>query len=125
MARGVLAIASGGGHWVQLMRLRPVFEGLPVAWITTHAEYRSDVVGTVHVVQDANLWNKAALLKMFLQVAWIVLRERPKVVVTTGAAPGLRGHGLRASLRSQDRLDRQHRELRGAVDLGPEGGPMG
>ena len=84
----VLAVASGGGHWVQLMRLRPVFDGMGVRWMTTHAEYRNDVDGRFYVVLDANLWNKVALAKMFVQVGWVLLRERPRVVVTTGAAPG-------------------------------------
>jgi UDP-N-acetylglucosamine:LPS N-acetylglucosamine transferase len=84
----VLAVASGGGHWVQLLRLRPVFDGLPVVWVSTHSDFGNDVDGPLHVVQDANLWNKWALAKMFVQVAWLMLRVRPAVVVTTGAAPG-------------------------------------
>ena len=88
LTRGVLAVASGGGHWTQLLRLRPVFDGLPVTWLTTHPEYAADVSGPFSVVQDANRWNKLALLKMFLQVGWLILRLRPAVVFTTGAAPG-------------------------------------
>jgi UDP-N-acetylglucosamine:LPS N-acetylglucosamine transferase len=88
LSERVLAVASGGGHWVQLMRLRPVFSGMSVSWMATHPEYRDDVDGRFHLVQDANLWNKLALAKMFVQVGWVLLRERPRVVVTTGAAPG-------------------------------------
>jgi UDP-N-acetylglucosamine:LPS N-acetylglucosamine transferase len=84
-----LAVATGGGHWVQLMRLRPVFSDLPVVWVSTHADFAKDVTGEpFHVVQDANLWNKRALLRMFLQVGWLMLLIRPAVVLTTGAAPG-------------------------------------
>ena len=84
----VLAVASGGGHWVQLLRLRPAFEGAQVTWLTTEAEYAREVEGPLHVVRDANLWNKTALLLMFLQVAWRLVLLRPDVVITTGAAPG-------------------------------------
>ena len=84
----VLAVASGGGHWVQLRRLLPAFAGARVSWLTTEADYAREVQGQVHVVRDANLWNKWALVVMFLQVAWTLLRIRPDVVVTTGAAPG-------------------------------------
>jgi UDP-N-acetylglucosamine:LPS N-acetylglucosamine transferase len=84
----VLAVASGGGHWVQLLRLRPAFEGAQVTWLTTEAEYAREVEGPLHVVRDANLWNKTALLLMFLQVAWRMVLLRPDVVITTGAAPG-------------------------------------
>jgi len=84
----VLAVASGGGHWVQLLRLRPAFAGTDVVWLTTNAEFAKDVGERLFVVQDANRWNKLALVKMFLQVAWLIVRLRPRVVVTTGAAPG-------------------------------------
>ena len=86
--RRILAVASGGGHWVQLLRLRPAFEGHEVAYVTTNAGYQGDVDARLHAVTDANMWEKRKLLRMFVEVAWIVLRERPDVVVTTGAAPG-------------------------------------
>lgn len=84
----VLAVASGGGHWVQLLRLRPAFEGLQVEYISTNHGYASQVEQPLHVVTDANLWEKIKLIKMFLQVAWVVLKVRPDFVITTGAAPG-------------------------------------
>lgn len=88
MSRKILAVASGGGHWVQLLRLRPAFEGHRVDYISTNAGYQADVQAPLHVVTDANMWQKFRLMRMFLEVAWIVLKLRPDVVVTTGAAPG-------------------------------------
>jgi len=88
-ARRVLAVASGGGHWVQLQRLRPAFEGCEVAYVTVNRAYRSDVEGErFYTITDATRWNKFKLLMMAAQLVWIVLRERPDVVVSTGAAPG-------------------------------------
>lgn len=84
----VLAVASGGGHWIQLRRLSPAFATAEVMWLTTQLDYARDVTEPLFVVQDANMWKKLALLKMFLQVACVVVRVRPDVVVTTGAAPG-------------------------------------
>lgn len=84
----ILAVASGGGHWVQLLRLRPAFEGTAVEFISTNSAYAMDVGTPLYVVTDANMWNKLALLKMFAEVAWVLLRVRPDIVVTTGAAPG-------------------------------------
>lgn len=84
----ILAVASGGGHWVQLLRLRPAFEGATVDFMSTNVAYAKDVNAPLHVVTDANMWNKLALLKMFAEVAWVVIKVRPEVVVTTGAAPG-------------------------------------
>ena len=85
----VLAIASGGGHWVQLLRMSPAFEGQDVAYVTTMASYRGQVNGArFYVVRDASRWNKVALARMAMQIAWVLLRERPDVIVSTGAAPG-------------------------------------
>lgn len=84
----ILAVASGGGHWVQLLRLRPAFAGHRVQWLSTKAGYSKDVSEPLHVVRDASLWNKGALVVMFLQVAWLIIRVRPDLVITTGAAPG-------------------------------------
>lgn len=84
----VLAVASGGGHWVQLRRLSPALAGSRVTWMTTDADYAQEVQEQLLVVRDANLWNKWALFVMFLQVGWKLLQIRPDYVVTTGAAPG-------------------------------------
>lgn len=85
----ILAVASGGGHWVQLRRLRPAFARTQTIWMTTNADYARDVEDKLVVVRDANRWDKWALVVMFAQVTYQVLRFRPDVVVTTGAAPGL------------------------------------
>lgn len=84
----VMAVASGGGHWVQLQRLRPAFEGAQIEWVSTESEYGHGLSGRLHVVRDANLWDKWGLLVLFVQMAWLMLRVRPALVVTTGAAPG-------------------------------------
>ena len=86
----ILAVASGGGHWVQLLRLRPAFEGHDVAYVTVQPSYASQVPGQrFYAVCDATRWSRWDLVKMVFQVTAAVLRERPDVVVTTGAAPGV------------------------------------
>jgi len=85
----ILAVASEGGHWVQLLRLAPVFAGHAVEYLTTNAQLGATVPQPVHVVRDANLWTKWQLLLMSAEVFWLLLRLRPDVVITTGAAPGL------------------------------------
>lgn len=87
--RPVLAVSSGGGHWVQLIRLRLAFDGHEVVFVTVNEAYRSDVApARFYSIHDATRWNKFGLLKMALQLTWILLRERPRVVISTGAAPG-------------------------------------
>jgi len=85
----ILAVASAGGHFVQLLRLRPAFEGCEVSYMTTCKGYEGELgESRVYVVGDASRWNKVKLAIMLLQVAWVIVRVRPSVIITTGAAPG-------------------------------------
>ncbi len=88
--RKILAVASGGGHWVQLLRLRPAFDGADVAYVTVQASYQEQIgKSRFYSVTDATRWSRWDLLKMVFQVTWIVIKERPDVVISTGAAPGV------------------------------------
>lgn len=88
-AARVLLVASGGGHWVQLLRLRPAFEGTEVAYVCVRPSYAADVPGCRYfTVNDATRWNKVMLAVMALRIFVVLLRVRPDVVVSTGAAPG-------------------------------------
>ncbi|MBW9261413.1 MAG: UDP-N-acetylglucosamine--LPS N-acetylglucosamine transferase [Candidatus Thiodiazotropha sp. (ex. Lucinisca nassula)] len=85
----LLAVASAGGHWVQLLRMRPAFEFLSLHWISTSPGVASQVDHDEFTsVRDANMWDKLGLVLMATQIAWRVLLYRPDIVVTTGAAPG-------------------------------------
>ena len=85
----VLAVCSGGGHWVQMMRLRPALEGADLRYLTVDAQFIGEVAGArVHLVNDANEDRKLALLLQLLRVVWVVARVRPDVVISTGASVG-------------------------------------
>ena len=85
----VLAVSSGGGHWVELMRITPAFGDADIAYVTVNKDYRSEAPkGRFYTVNDATRWNKVAAAWMALRMLVIVLRERPDVIITTGAAPG-------------------------------------
>lgn len=89
MAKRVLAISSGGGHWVQLLHLRAAFADCEVAFATVSRQYRVEVPDhRFYTIRDATRWNKCALVLQALQIACILLWERPDVVISTGAAPG-------------------------------------
>ena len=67
----VLAIASGGGHWQQLMRLRPAFEKQSATCVTTNAAYSVDVPGgEVFVVTAANRNHPMKLIQTAVQKRW-------------------------------------------------------
>ena len=85
----ILAVASGGGHWIQLRRLMPAFQEHEVIYVTTLGSCADEVSGhRFFCVRDANRHRKLALAWVALSVALILLRVRPDVVISTGAAPG-------------------------------------
>lgn len=89
----VLLISSGGGHWVQLNRVAPAFENAERHFVTVRSEYRDGLglADRFHLIPDATRWNRLRLVWCMVRVAAIILRIRPDVVVSTGAAPGFFG----------------------------------
>lgn len=93
-----MVVASAGGHWVQLMRLRPAWAGLDVTYVTTDPGLKSVVMpatgsepqGRVafFTVTEGNRWQKRKLIKQLFQLFWLIARKRPQLILTTGAAPG-------------------------------------
>jgi len=91
-AVNVFAIASIGGHWIQLLRLMPLFRENNVSFISTKSSLKETVEGhQYYQVPDANRNNKVNLIKCCLSIGARIVISRPKVIVTTGAAPGLFG----------------------------------
>ena len=87
-----MAIASVGGHWVELLRLLPAFEGMEIVFVSTQESLSSTVTGKkFYCIEDCSRWNKFKLFNTFYGILKIVSREKPDVIITTGAAPGLLG----------------------------------
>jgi hypothetical protein len=86
----VLAVSSGGGHWVQLLRLRPAFAGCDVTYATVRSGYRWDVTGHGSFIQirDCNRSRKVEVVRCACAMLLLIARLRPDVVISTGAAPG-------------------------------------
>jgi len=88
----IIAIASVGGHWIQLLRLKQAFKGDEIEFISTKESFAATVPGHVfHTIPDGSRWNKMKLLQAFFKVTGILIRSKPDVIITTGAAPGLMG----------------------------------
>ena len=86
----ILAVASGGGHWVQLMRLKPAFDCFDVVWVSRDPSSSMEVSPSRFMtIGEASRSQKWATAKVCLQALWILIKIRPKVIVTTGALPGL------------------------------------
>jgi len=79
----VLAVASGGGHWAQLQLLVPAFETCDLIFASPQL-----ADAQVRPLTDCNLGQPLRVLRCAGQVASLIMRSRPDVVVSTGAAPG-------------------------------------
>ena len=87
--RKVLAIASKGGHWIELLRLRPALAESDVTFVTTDPTYRTMVQGEKFIVVcEATRKQKLCLLWSLCQIFWLLLTLRPYAIISTGAAPG-------------------------------------
>jgi hypothetical protein len=85
-----LAVSSGGAHWVQLLRLRSAFVGWDVSYASTFASQANDLIGApIYLVPDSSRFAKSTLPKVGWMALTIVLKVRPKAIVTTGSMPAL------------------------------------
>lgn len=87
----VLAVASFGGHWVQLLRItKPLEDFYDIFFISTNSKCASMVPGKkFSSIVDFSRWNAWKMFLNIFKIMWIIARERPSTVISTGAAPGL------------------------------------
>jgi len=85
-----MAVASNGGHLVQLQRLLPAFSGCELILVSTSKTPPGDGhVDRYYSVSDSNFQQKLRLMVTAFQVFTLCVKVRPQVIVSTGAAPGL------------------------------------
>lgn len=85
----VLAAASGGGHWEQLILLVDDLAGHDIAYATSNidqAEFSG--IASALPLPDCNLDQPIRALACAWESFRLVNRIRPDVVISTGAAPG-------------------------------------
>lgn len=88
-SKKILGVSSGGGHWVELLRLVPAFAGHDLVLVTVDRDYCCDAGSArFYTVRDVTRWDKWRWPQTLMKLAWILARERPDVVVSTGALPG-------------------------------------
>lgn len=84
----ILAVSSSGGHWIQLNRLRPFLDQYDTVYMSTDRSLRATISEDYYSVRDASMWDKFGLLVQAFQILYVVLRVRPDIIISTGAAPG-------------------------------------
>lgn len=86
----ILAVASGGGHWIQMMQLKKVFDGHDVSFVSVKEFYRQDVLPyRFYSVMDVSRLNKWLIIFLIGKLIYIFIKEKPEVIITTGSAPGM------------------------------------
>lgn len=88
----ILAVSSGGGHWIELIRLSPAFQDNCTIYVTVNESYQTYLDGDrntrFYCVGDVTRWNKIKWMLTAFQILWILIKERPTCVISTGALPG-------------------------------------
>lgn len=87
----ILAVASIGGHWIQLLRIaKPLEEHYEVVYMSTHTKCQTMVgENKFNTMIDFSRWDAWKMLPAFFKIIAVVIKEHPKAIITTGAAPGL------------------------------------
>ncbi|WP_341213261.1 UDP-N-acetylglucosamine--LPS N-acetylglucosamine transferase [uncultured Limimaricola sp.] len=90
MPKRIIAIASGGGHWQQLMLMRPAFSHHDVHYLTTLPGLPDEFgITAFSIIPDCNRNSKLEVLRTTAALAKHVWRLRPHIVISTGALPGV------------------------------------
>lgn len=88
MKKKILLACSHGGHYVQLSLLVSAFADHEIVWAVSGNKTLQGGNDGYRLI-DANKQTPVKLVALACQVMKIVARERPDIVVSTGAAPGL------------------------------------
>ena len=91
MKKTIIAVASFGGHWIQLLRLAKVLSGkYDIHYISTNESASQMVAESVYYnVKDFNRNNPFKIFSVTWKIFRILRQLKPVAVITTGAAPGL------------------------------------
>jgi len=85
----VLAISSPGGHWIQLTRICAGLESkYELVYAMPDKLFKPSKQQRCYNVVDVSADDKWKLIPCAFQVLYILMRERPKAIISTGAAPG-------------------------------------
>jgi len=87
----ILAVASSGGHWMQLLRITKALENIfEICYVSTLSDRKNSVKEQrFYMINDFSRTDAMKIVPVFVQALKIVWNENPDVIITTGAAPGL------------------------------------
>ena len=82
--------ASGGGHLTELLTLSNCWRRHDIIFVTTVPVVHGNLkeFGEVHIVGECNRRCPVKVMKVLIRCIRIIFREKPSVVISTGAAAG-------------------------------------
>lgn len=88
----ILAISSSGGHWQQLLLVTHDIPKERLEFAVTSLDLATDSgITRAHEIPDFNKDQPLQTALGALSVALLVVRRRPRIILSTGAAPGVIG----------------------------------
>ncbi len=80
----LLVACNPGGHFTEMMFLKEAFEGHDTVFLTYENPTTAAFPFKIHTIKriDTNFW---AMLNSFLRIFIIIKKEKPKMIISTGA----------------------------------------
>jgi len=88
----ILAIASKGGHWVQLLRITKALNHCDIAYVSTYSRLSETVKEhPFYTILDGDRNAIFRLLQTLFIMFKIIYKTQSDIIITTGSAPALMG----------------------------------
>lgn len=86
----VLAVTSGGGHWDEMMVLREDLRDVKIIYANTFAGLAENSgIEKCYLIPECSRDTPLSVIRCARAIFSLIRRERPDIVISTGAAPGL------------------------------------
>lgn len=87
MAKKICFAASSGGHFEQLLMLKPLMDKYDSFLITEDTSYNVNIKYKTYYIKQVNRKEKNIIVNMIInsiKSVYIYIKERPDVIITTG-----------------------------------------
>jgi UDP-N-acetylglucosamine:LPS N-acetylglucosamine transferase len=90
MGLKVCLAASAGGHLSQLRKVASAWSGMSTFWVTSGRMVGGSLGenAMVYAVGECNRQHPLRLMAVLYRCIRVILKEKPDIVISTGAAPG-------------------------------------
>lgn len=87
----LMAVASEGGHLIQLLRLETMFKQHQSILVSTNKEFKApDCFEDHFITNDINQFSGLlAKISILFRTLYLIIKIKPDVIISTGALPGL------------------------------------